>query len=48
MTETDRQSTFSGTKEVAERLRFDAGRLEDYLRAHVPGFAQFGEMMGTH
>src|ERR1700722_6499593 len=35
----DRQSTFSGTKEVAERLRFDAGRLEDYLRAHVPGFA---------
>src|ERR1700733_2451541 len=39
MTETDRQSTFSGTKEVAERLRFDAGRLEDYLRAHGPGFA---------
>jgi aminoglycoside phosphotransferase (APT) family kinase protein len=39
MTETDRQSAFSGTKEVAERLRFDAGRLEEYLRVHVPGFA---------
>src|ERR1700690_764283 len=35
----DRQSAFSGTREVAERLRFDAGQLEDYLRAHVPGFA---------
>jgi len=39
MTDPDRQSAFSGTKEVAERLRFDAGRLEDYLRAQVPGFA---------
>ena len=29
---TDRQSTFSGTRDVAERLRFDAARLEDYLR----------------
>jgi aminoglycoside phosphotransferase (APT) family kinase protein len=38
MTASDRQSTFSGTREVAERLRFDAGRLEDYLRAQVPGF----------
>src|ERR1700680_5202218 len=35
----DRQSAFSGTREVAERLRFDAGRLEDYLSAHVAGFA---------
>ena len=35
----DRQSAFSGTREVAERLRFDPGRLEDYLRAHVAGFA---------
>src|SRR5580704_11388245 len=35
----DRQSTFSGTREVTERLRFDAARLEDYMREHVPGFA---------
>ena len=28
MSASDRQSTFSGTKEVAERLRFDVGRLE--------------------
>jgi aminoglycoside phosphotransferase (APT) family kinase protein len=39
MTSIDRQSAFSGTREVAERLRFDAGRLEAYLRAHVAGFA---------
>jgi aminoglycoside phosphotransferase (APT) family kinase protein len=39
MTSTDRQSAFSGTKEVAERLRFDVGRLEEYLRARVNGFA---------
>jgi aminoglycoside phosphotransferase (APT) family kinase protein len=39
MTDGDRQSTFSGTKDVAERLRFDVGRLESYLRAHVKGFA---------
>jgi len=39
MTTIDRQSTFSGTREVAERLRFDAGRLEEYLSQHVPGFA---------
>jgi aminoglycoside phosphotransferase (APT) family kinase protein len=39
MTTSDRQSTFSGTREVAERLRFDAGRLEEYLREQVPGFA---------
>ena len=36
---TDRQSTFSGTKEVAEKLRFDVGRLEAYLREQVKGFA---------
>lgn len=35
----DRQSTFSGTKEVAERLRFDVGALASYLGAQVPGFA---------
>jgi aminoglycoside phosphotransferase (APT) family kinase protein len=38
MAGSDRQSTFSGTKDVAERLRFDVGRLESYLRAHVKGF----------
>src|SRR5580698_5515576 len=35
----DRQSAFSGTREVIERLRFDVGQLEDYMRQHVPGFA---------
>jgi aminoglycoside phosphotransferase (APT) family kinase protein len=39
MTGIDRQSAFSGTKEVAEPLRFDVGRLETYLREHVAGFA---------
>src|ERR1700761_1120140 len=38
MTPIDRQSAFSGTREVAERLRFDVARLEDYLSAHVAGF----------
>jgi aminoglycoside phosphotransferase (APT) family kinase protein len=38
MAVSDRQSTFSGTKEVAERLRFDVDRLEAYLREHVEGF----------
>jgi len=35
----DRQSTYSGTKDVSERLRFDVGALETYLRAHLPTFA---------
>ncbi|HUZ31713.1 MAG TPA: phosphotransferase family protein [Xanthobacteraceae bacterium] len=39
MAVSDRQTTFTGTKEVAERLRFDVGRLETYLREHVEGFA---------
>jgi aminoglycoside phosphotransferase (APT) family kinase protein len=39
MTRIDRQSAFTGTREVAERLRFDAGRLEEYLRANVAGFS---------
>ena len=39
MNASDRQTTFSGTKEVAERLRFDIGPLEIYLREHVKGFA---------
>jgi aminoglycoside phosphotransferase (APT) family kinase protein len=39
MSTIDRQSAFSGTREVAEPLRFDVGRLESYLREHVAGFA---------
>ena len=39
MTTSDRQSAFSGTREVAERLRFDVARLQDYLAAHLSGFA---------
>lgn len=34
-----RQTAFSGTKEVAERLRFDIGPLETYLSEHLKGFA---------
>jgi aminoglycoside phosphotransferase (APT) family kinase protein len=39
MTTIDRQEAFSGTREVAERLRFDVARLEDYLRANAKGFS---------
>src|SRR5580700_5258679 len=39
MNEIDRQSAFSGTREVTDRLRFDISQLEDYMRQHVPGFA---------
>jgi aminoglycoside phosphotransferase (APT) family kinase protein len=39
MTKIDRQEAFSGTREVAERLRFDVARLEDYLRTHVDNFS---------
>src|SRR6516225_9231185 len=39
MTKIDRQEAFSGTRDVAERLRFDVARLQDYLRAHVKDFA---------
>src|SRR6202451_2609226 len=39
MTKIDRQDAFSGTRDVAERLRFDVVRLEDYLRTHVEGFS---------
>ncbi|HEX8808163.1 MAG TPA: phosphotransferase, partial [Xanthobacteraceae bacterium] len=39
MTTSERQSAFSGTREVAERLRFDVARLESHLSEHVPGFA---------
>ena len=39
MSMTDRQNAFSGTREVAERLRFDAAQLETYLRDHVADFS---------
>jgi len=39
MPKIERQVAFSGTKEVAEPLRFDAARLAAYLTAHVRGFA---------
>jgi aminoglycoside phosphotransferase (APT) family kinase protein len=35
----DRQQAFTGTKEVAEPLRFDAPRLEAWLRDHARGFS---------
>ena len=34
----DRQAIFSGTKDVADALRFDAARLERYLAENVAGF----------
>lgn len=39
MSASDRQTTFSGTKEVSERLKFNAGGLEAYLHEHLAGFA---------
>ena len=39
MTASDRQSAFSGTREVAERLRFDTARLEGCLSERLPDFA---------
>jgi aminoglycoside phosphotransferase (APT) family kinase protein len=38
MTRIDRQSAFSGTKEVAQPLRFDEARLAAYLETKVSGF----------
>ena len=38
MARIDRQSAFSGTKEVADSLRFDETRLAAYLAAKVEGF----------
>ncbi len=35
----DRQTAYSGTKDVAAPLRFDVARLEEYLAQNVPGFA---------
>lgn len=34
----DRQQVFSGTKDVAERYRFDVARLEAYLAERIDGF----------
>jgi aminoglycoside phosphotransferase (APT) family kinase protein len=34
----DRQAVFSGTKDVATALQFDAARLDAYLAANVPGY----------
>ena len=39
MQKIDRQVAFTGTKDVAEPLRFDPARLEAYLTREVPGFA---------
>jgi aminoglycoside phosphotransferase (APT) family kinase protein len=39
MIKIDRQTAFTGTKEVAEPLRIDAVRLESYLAREVNGFA---------
>jgi aminoglycoside phosphotransferase (APT) family kinase protein len=40
MQQIDRQVAFTGTKEVAEALRFDPARLEAYLAREVKGFAR--------
>jgi aminoglycoside phosphotransferase (APT) family kinase protein len=39
MAAADRESAFSGTKEVAPALTFDAARLAAYLAGTLPGFA---------
>ena len=39
MANLDRQVAFTGTKEVAAPLRFDAALLETWLAAHVSGFS---------
>jgi aminoglycoside phosphotransferase (APT) family kinase protein len=39
MVKIDRQSAFTGTKDVAEPLRLDAGRLEAHLAREVRGFS---------
>ena len=38
MTSSDRQATFSGTKEVTPALALDSARLEAYLQSRLPGF----------
>ena len=39
MQKIDRQVAFTGTKDVAEPLRFDPARLEAHLAREAPGFA---------
>ncbi len=39
MTATNRQETFSGTKDVEPHLALDTGRLADYLAREIPDFA---------
>jgi aminoglycoside phosphotransferase (APT) family kinase protein len=39
MIELDRQAAFSGTKDIADALRFDVARLEAYLAGNVADFA---------
>src|SRR5262245_50149748 len=39
MIELDRQAAFSGTKDVADALKFDAARLEAYLARNVADFS---------
>ena len=39
MQKIDRQVAFTGTRDVAEPLRFDPARLEAYLTREAPGFA---------
>ena len=39
MTASERQSAYSGTRAVDERMRFDTRRLESYLSSQLPGFA---------
>src|SRR5438445_7723883 len=39
MAEIDRQAAFTGTKDVADTLKFDVARLEAYLADNVAGFA---------
>src|SRR5436190_9536420 len=38
MSPIDRQATFSGTKDVASAVTFDAARLEAFLGSHLPDF----------
>src|SRR4051812_23666918 len=38
MPDIDRQSAFSGTKDVVPALAFDVARLESYLVQHLAGF----------
>src|SRR5467141_2723091 len=39
MAEIDRQTAYSGTKEVTPALAFDSAQLAAYLTARLPGFA---------